>query len=247
MKAFLLAAGKGTRLKGIAEGTPKCLVPIQGKPLLHYWLTLCKAYGITEVLINVHHLADRVLGYLAASDSGIRVIPVYEKSLMGTAGTVAANRGFVQGEDHFFIFYADNLTNMNLQRFLDFHRRNDAVFTMGLFRTQSPRECGIATLDKDNRVIKFREKPPVPETNLANAGIYLAGQDLFDHIPDKETIDFGYDVLPGLVNRMHGYIIDEYLVDIGTPESYQRAQREWRSRSYFQEASHGPCVGGWFD
>ena len=114
-------------------------------------------------------------------------------------------------------------------------------------RTRSPRECGIATLDKNNRVIKFREKPPMPETNMANAGIYLSRQNVFDHIPDKETSDFGYDVLPRLVNRMHGYIIEEYLVDIGTPENYQRAQREWRGRFHLQEVSPGPSVGGWPD
>jgi len=99
---------------------------------------------------------------------------------------------------------------------------------MGLFRTNSPAECGIAALDENDRIIRFTEKPTVPETNLANAGIYLSGPELFDYIPDRETADFGYDVLPNLVTHMHGYVMDEYLMDIGTLENYQRAQREWR-------------------
>lgn len=228
MKAFLLAAGKGTRLKPVTDEVPKCLISIQGKPLLHYWLTLCKRYGVMEVLINVHHLAHLVFNYLGTNKHGLHIVPFYEERLLGTAGTVAANRWFVEGEDHFFIFYADNLTNVNLRRFLDFHRGHRAIFTMGLFRTNSPVECGIAALDENDQIIRFTEKPTAPETNLANAGIYLSGLELFEYIPNKEPVDFGYDVLPNLLNRMHGYVIDEYLLDIGTPENYQRAQREWR-------------------
>jgi mannose-1-phosphate guanylyltransferase len=228
MKAFLLAAGRGTRLGTITEKTPKCLVPIQGKPLLHYWLRLCRHYGITDVLINVHHLADRVLNYLACNNYGIDIIPFYENTLMGTAGTVAANRWFVAGEDQFFILYADNLTNVNLQKFLDFHKRHCAIFTMGLFRSSSPEQCGVVSLDERNLIVKFCEKPSKPETNMANAGIYLSGQELFDRIPERARTDFGYDVLPTLVNRMHGYVIDEYLIDIGTLQNYRRAQREWQ-------------------
>lgn len=228
MKAFLLAAGKGTRLRPLTNKIPKCLVPIQGRPLLHYWLTLCGSSGINEVLINVHHLADHVLDYLRSNTFGLNVVPFYEERLLGSAGTVAANRWFVEGEDDFFIFYADNLTNLDLRRFLDFHKKRRALFTMGLFRTNCPAQCGIATLDEEDIITEFIEKPEMPKTDLANAGIYLAGEELFDYIPDKETVDFGHDVVPNLVNRMHGYVISDYLVDVGTLENYERAQREWR-------------------
>lgn len=228
MKSFLLAAGRGTRLKPLTDSVPKCLVLINGKPLIHYWLELCERHGITEVLINLHHLPEKVIQFIESSSYRVKIHTIFEEKLLGTAGTVFSHRDFVRDEERFFIFYADNLTNADVAAMRNFHERKGSLFTMGLFRADEPQSCGIATLNEDDRVIEFVEKPSSPRGNLANAGIYLAEKEIFQYFPRKEFMDFGFDILPQLIGKMHGYEIKEYLLDIGTYENYQRAQREWR-------------------
>ena len=229
MKAFLLAAGLGTRLKPITDNIPKCLVKIHNQPLLYYWLKLCEKYGIDEVIINLHYLPDKVKEFLDGNQTAVRVKTVYEKKLLGSGGTILNNKDFVKGEESFFIFYADNLTNVNLEKMKSFHKTHNEFLTMGLFITNSPESCGIAELDRSEKIIDFVEKPKKPKSNLANAGIYLARQEIFSFFPDnKELIDFGFDILPKLVNKMYGFVISDYLIDIGTMENYKRAQIEWK-------------------
>jgi mannose-1-phosphate guanylyltransferase len=227
MRAFLLAAGDGTRLRPLTETVPKCLVPIKGVPLLNIWFDLLKLHGVTVVLVNLHYLPHLVQHYINSNVSEINVRTFYEETLLGTAGTVLANRDFVRDERCFVIAYADNLTNVNLKRMVDFHVERGGVLTVGLFRAEAPEECGIAEIDGENVITSFTEKPTHPVSNLANAGIYIAGQELFDYIPMKKFVDFGFDVLPHLVGKMYGYVIEEYLIDIGDPANYKRANEQW--------------------
>ena len=232
MKAFLLAAGLGTRLRPLTETTPKCLVPIKGKPLMEWWLALFAKHGVTEVLVNTHYLADAVRGFIGAWNSG-GASPVvkefYEVTLLGSGGTVAANRDFVGDDEDFLICYADNLTDVDLTAFQKFHRTHDGILSMALFNTNRPRECGIAALDESGRIVEFVEKPARPKSNLANAGLYIARKRIFDYLPqDRVPLDFGKDVLPQLIGKMYGWQTEGYLLDIGTIENYEKANREWR-------------------
>lgn len=228
MKAFLLAAGAGTRLRPLTDRIPKCLVPIEGVPLLGIWFRLLHRYGVTSVLLNTHHHAGQVRDYVASGPvPGLEVVLAHEPELLGSAGTVAANRDFVGGEERFLVIYADNLTSVDIGRFLRFHEEKRSPFTMGLFETREPEQCGIATLDGDGRVIRFVEKPKQPESNLANSGLYVAGPALFDLMPRKTFIDFGFDILPLMVGRMYGYRIREFFIDLGTPDRLERARLEW--------------------
>jgi mannose-1-phosphate guanylyltransferase len=229
MKAYLLAAGLGTRLRPLTDNISKCLVPICGEPLLAIWFRLLYAHGIEAVLINVHHLAEQVAAFARAhAPQGLQVTVVHEAVLLGSAGTVLANRAFVANEREFFVLYADNLTNVDLSAIAAFHRARQANFTMGLWHAPEPRACGIAELDGDARIVSFIEKPAEPRSDLANAGIYIATQAVFDDIPAQPLpVDFGLHVLPRLVGRMHGVAINGYLLDIGNHERLARAEREW--------------------
>ena len=174
MKAFLLAAGIGSRLRPITENIPKCLVPINGHSLLYYWLKLFEQHGIDEVLINLHHLPDlvfqffdenefdliyylshhsRVFQFLDENEFDLKIHTVFEQELLGSGGTIRNNFDFVCKDDEFLICYADNLTNMNLGRMIDFHRSKCPFLTLGLFYTSNPLKCGIAEVD-ENTFIK---------------------------------------------------------------------------------------------
>lgn len=224
-KAFLLAAGLGTRLRPLTETIPKCLVPINGRPLCDYWFGLCEAHGIEEVLMNTHHLPGPVREYVQGLRRDLRIHLVHEETLLGSAGTVRENAGFVEDEDAFLVIYADNLSNVDLGRLCRFHASHGAPVTMGLFRTAYPSQCGIATLDPDGRVLEFVEKPENPKSDLANAGIYVCNRDTIADIPcEGPAVDYGRDVLPLYTGRMYGLPLECYHLDIGNGESYAEAQ-----------------------
>ncbi|MEN6568369.1 MAG: nucleotidyltransferase family protein [Veillonellales bacterium] len=231
MKAFLLAAGYGTRLRPITDNMPKCLVPIQHQPLLYWWLKLLQKYRVSEVLINTHYRSEQVEHYVEGlQQSDLKIKLVFEQELLGSGGTVKKNADFVSNEKDFLICYADNLTCLNISKLLSFHASHPDVLTMGLFLAGNPGQCGIAVMNPDNVITKFSEKPVNPKSNLANAGIYAADQRLFDYFPaEKPVFDFGYDILPLLIGKMRGYRIREYLLDIGTWENYKKANEDWKN------------------
>jgi mannose-1-phosphate guanylyltransferase len=231
VKAFLLAAGEGRRLRPLTDTIPKCLVPIRGTPLLALWLQLLERDGVTDVLVNVHHAPEQVTGFIDSYRTPMSIATVYEERLLGSAGTVLANRNFVGDESSFVIAYADNLTNVNLHRMIQFHGQRQDAITIGVVPTDIPTQKGTVLIGPDGRVLQFAEKAPRPPSNLANAGIYVANQELFAYldrrVPSSGVLDFGYDVLPDMVPNVAAYEIEEFLMDIGTPEDYEVGQREW--------------------
>lgn len=224
MKAFILAAGVGKRLRPLTEQVPKCLVTIGGRPLLAYWLELLCSHGVDAILVNTHHLHGQVFDFFKRLSPPIHVTLTYEPTLLGSAGTLLANRSFVNDGEDFFIVYADNLTNADLTALRVAHSRMRQVATIGLFHTEVPQECGVVALRDDGIIIEFQEKPSHPRSNLAFAGIIFASTTIFDYIPDKVPCDLGNDVLPSLAGHMAGYELNAYLRDIGTIESYSQAQ-----------------------
>jgi mannose-1-phosphate guanylyltransferase len=223
-KAFLLAAGLGTRLYPLTQTTPKCLVPVGGRPLLAYWVDLLAYHGFTDVLVNLHHLPDQVTAFLDQLETDIRFEPFFEPELLGSAGTVRENRAFA-GDAPFLVAYADDLTDANLSALMAAHSPTGPMLTMALFEAPEPHRCGIAELDAAGTIVSFEEKPAAPKSSLANAGLYVSDGRLFDVIPDETPADFGRHVLPRLIGRMRGYRLTESLIDVGTPESYAAAQR----------------------
>lgn len=223
-KAFLLAAGVGSRLRPLTDRIPKCLVPINGRPLCDYWFGLCEAHGIEEILMNTHYLPDPVREYVAGTGRDVRIHLIHEETLVGSAGTVRDNAAFVQDEDGFLVIYADNLSNADLTRLTQFHASHGGPITMGLFRAAYPDQCGIATTDESGRIVDFVEKPRNPQSNLANAGLYVCDYSTIAEIPENTVVDYGHDVLPRYTGRMYGLPLDCFHLDVGNPESYAEAQ-----------------------
>jgi mannose-1-phosphate guanylyltransferase len=228
LKAFLLAAGHGTRLRPLTDTLPKCLLPVRGIPLLQIWLEQCCRFGIDEVLINIHAHADLVQKFLASySGSSPKVQIVRETELLGSAGTLLANRGWVDSEACFWVFYADVLNRVDLAAMLEMHRSVKPAATLGVCRVPDPTRCGIVEVSEDGTIHEFVEKPAHPNGNLAFAGLLVGTPVLLDAIPRKHRVDIGFDVLPLLAGDMLAYSISDYLIDIGTMENYQRAQETW--------------------
>lgn len=227
MKAFLLAAGHGSRLRPITDTIPKCLVPIRGTPLLSIWLRLCKQFGIGEVLINVHAHADIVREFLRqrADDMNVRVVE--EPQLLGSAGTLRCNRDWVAADDLFWVFYADVLCRPELGGMLQLHCRRRPAATLGVYEVSDPSRCGIVSTDGERIVQQFVEKPTSPMGNSAFSGVMIGTPEMLDVIPSDTPVDIGFDVLPRLVGRMLAFPMREYLIDIGTMKNYRMAQETW--------------------
>lgn len=237
MKAFLLAAGYGTRLRPITDTLPKCLVPINGQPLLGWWFQLLRKNGIDEVLVNTHYLPEQVEEYTEKfnREHGHFVRTVYEADLLGSGGTILDNKKFIPDGESFCICYADNLTDINLKRMVDYHQKHEGILTTALFHTDKPKQCGIAAVNSKGQITEFVEKPESPKSDLANGGIYVADYELINILETNNcgnVLDMGKDILPKLTGAMYAYFMSEYLIDVGTPDNYEKAQREWKHDYY---------------
>jgi len=234
MKAFLLAGGLGTRLRPLTDSTPKCLLPVQGTPLLQIWFDIFRQYSIDEVLINVHSHGDAIRSFIDDHKDGLRVRLFEETTLLGSAGTVLANREWVSKETSFWVFYADVLTTTNLNQMLAFHTSRGQIATIGVYDVPDPSRCGIVQVNERGVVLDFVEKPKAPVGNLAFSGLMLATPALLNFIPEDCPVDLGFHVLPQIVGRMAAYRIPDFTIDIGTLETYRAAQENWPGRSQLQ-------------
>ncbi len=229
MKALLLAAGLGTRLRPLTATTPKCLVPIAGKPLLGYWLDLLCGQCNMQVLINTHYLAEQVRGFVQNSPYQDKVHLSHESALLGTAGTLLANRHFFD-KDSVMLVHADNFSIFDPQQFIAAHdnRPKGCEITMMTFFTDQPETCGIVEVDKNNIVRDFHEKISDPPGNLANGAVYILEKsvlkDLIQSAPSPT--DFSTEVLPRYIGRIYTFYNSSYHRDIGTPESYKQAEHD---------------------
>jgi mannose-1-phosphate guanylyltransferase len=180
VKALLLAAGEGTRLRPVTNTISKCLVPINGKPLLEYWLENLSKAGVDEFLINTSYLKEQVEEFVKTSKYADKITLVYEPKLLNTAGTLLANKEFFKNEA-FMLVHADNLSFCDFKAFIDAHNThpNGCDITMMTFKTDNPSACGIVELDSDGVVQKFHEKVKKPPSNLANGAVYICEPNIF--------------------------------------------------------------------
>lgn len=195
--------------------------------MLAIWLDLCHRHGIDEVLINAHSHGEQVREYLAAHRNGVKSTVVDEPVLLGSAGTIVANRRWVEGERSFWIIYADVLTNARLGRMMQFHRERQGLATLGGYEVPDPERCGIMQVDAEGRIQGFVEKPKTPAGRLAFSGMMIADEAVLDRIPGNLPADLGFDVLPRLAGKMYAWPISDYLLDIGTLANFELAQKTW--------------------
>ena len=234
MRALLLAAGIGSRLRPLTDTTPKCLVRVHDRPLLDYWLDLVFAGGIERALLNTHWLAEQVREHVASSPWRSRIDLVHEDELLGTGGTVLANRDWFENEA-FLVAHADNLTDFDVPGLIAAHRNRPEghVMTMLGFRTDDPSSCGILELDRhDSTVLAFHEKVKDPPGNLANGAVYIFEPEVIADIArlGRDIVDLSTEIIPSYLGRILCVETSGYHRDIGNPESLRRAHSEFKPR-----------------
>ncbi len=236
MKALILAAGKGTRLQDLTRNCPKPMLPVQGKPLLEWVVTWLRAHGITEIAMNLHYCPAVITEHFGnGSRFGVELTYSHEPTLLGTAGAAKRLAHFL--DEPFVVAYGDLFTNLDLQRLIDAHQQHrqveETLATLALYQVPNPTACGLVEQDAAGRVTRFVEKPPPDQvfTDLANAGVMICEPEILQFIPEETSFDFGREVFPAVLaagKALWGQTIgqQEYLIDIGTPENFARAQQE---------------------
>ena len=229
IKAILLAAGLGKRLRPLTLDKPKCLMEINRVPLLKIWLEKLVKIGCSEVLINTHYLAEQVTEFIEKySPAELKIKISHEESLLGTAGTLIKNINFA--DQTTILMHSDNYTNCDLNGLLSMHKNKakNCLLTMLTFNSQNPSSCGIVETDKRGVLTTFHEKVKNPPSNIANGAIYVFDSQFISWLKDQnqEFIDFSKDLIPCLTDRIQTWHTNDFFIDIGTPESLLLAQKE---------------------
>ncbi|NLP43239.1 MAG: NDP-sugar synthase [Peptococcaceae bacterium] len=229
MKAMILAAGMGTRLRPLTDPVPKPMVPILNTPVMGYSLKLLQKHGIKDVIANTHYSPYYITDFFQdGAEFGVKLQYSYEKELLGTAGGVKNNRDFL--DETFFVLSGDALTDIDLTAMYEFHRSQKALATIALKPVKDVSNYGVVVTDEYSRIRSFQEKPKKKEalSNVVNTGIYLFEPEIFDYIPDG-FYDFGRDLFPKLLEldvNFYGFVTDDYWSDIGTLKVYHRAHTD---------------------
>ncbi|MFN0074380.1 MAG: NDP-sugar synthase [Chloroflexota bacterium] len=232
MRALILAAGEGTRLRPLTLKRPKPMLPVGGRPVLGHHLELLRSHGVRDVAINTHFRPDAIVDYVGDGSSfDLAVTYSHEEQLLGSAGAAKKLEYFF--ENTFIVLYGDVLTDLDLGELVAYHRDRQAVATLALYRVPDPERCGIVVMDELGMVNNFVEKPEAALGlgNLANAGIYILEPTVLSLVPHNQTFDFGQDLFPLLLEQglpVAAMTPAAYVCDIGSIDRYWRADDDVR-------------------
>jgi mannose-1-phosphate guanylyltransferase / phosphomannomutase len=234
MKAVVMAGGEGTRLRPMTANQPKPLLPVINRPIMEHVLRLLKRHGFTETVVTVQFLAALIRNYFGDGEElGMTLSYATEEIPLGTAGSVK-NAQEALRDDRFLVISGDALTDMDLTDMVRFHKENGALVTIGLKRVPNPLEFGIVIADDDGRIQRFLEKPTWGQvfSDTVNTGIYVMEPEVLQRVAEGESVDWSSDVFPELLAEgapLYGYVADCYWEDVGTHESYLKAQADMLS------------------
>lgn len=227
MKALILAAGFGTRLGKRTENSPKALVEVGGRAILDHNIRKLLSAGISQILVNTHYLAPQVEDFLRKQPYRELVTPVFEPSLLGTAGSVKANWHYFENND-FLVMHGDNFFEADLKPLLQAHlnRTLGTIMTMATFDTTHPELCGTVLTDSDGVIVEFFEKTIQTPSSRANSAIFVISSEakgIFDGVSPVEN-DISLHVIPRLLGKIQECFLPGNFIDIGSPDGLKRAQ-----------------------
>ena len=234
MKAMVFAAGQGTRLHPLTDNLPKALVPVAGRPMIEYSLLLLRHYGINEIVVNLHHLGDKIENHLGdGSRLGLRITYSREKELLDTGGGLLRARPLL-GDAPFAVINGDVVIDLDLGAVIDRHREDGAAATLVLRPDADADRYGAIEISADRRVRKFLnyQAPPGPSgplTKLMFTGVQILNPTIFDYLAREESPRFGTtrDTYPKMLvggESLYGFPFEGFWQDLGTPERIRQAE-----------------------
>jgi mannose-1-phosphate guanylyltransferase / phosphomannomutase len=235
VKAVVMAGGEGTRLRPMTANQPKPMLPVANRPIMEHVLRLLRRHGFDETIVTVQFLAALVRNYFGDGEEfGMNLQYATEEMPLGTAGSVRNAEDALRDEP-FLVISGDALTDLDLTAMVNFHKETGALVTVGLARVPNPLEFGIVITQEDGQIQRFLEKPTWGQvfSDTVNTGVYVMEPEVLAEVPPGELVDWSGDIFPKLLKRgapLFGYVTDDYWEDVGTHESYLKAQADVLSR-----------------
>lgn len=250
---MIMAAGAGTRLNPLTLNVPKPMVPVVNTPILEFILRHLQKSNINDVVANTHYIAESIQNvYGGENRLGMNFQYVYEPKLTGTAGGVKKTEFFFTPGETFIVVSGDALTDVNIEKLYEQHKKSGAIATMALkeIPISEVEHFGVVVIDKDSRVIGFQEKPQPEEakSNLVNTGIYIFETDVFKYIPANQFYDFAKNVFPSMMDNnepLFGYVIEDYWNDIGTIKQYKYSSMDILNKKVKLDIPYEENQNGW--
>lgn len=225
--AIILAGGLGTRLRSVINDIPKPMAPVNGKPFLHYLFQYLQRQKIYKAVLSVGYKSELIAEFFGDEYLGIKIQYSVEEEPLGTGGGI--KKAFQLVDDYAFVLNGDTYFDVNLNELKDFYLHTKGDISLSLKLMQNFDRYGTVQIGEANRISRFEEKKFM-EQGLINGGVYCFSKGLFDRIHVAEKFSFEKDVLEKYCTEMNftGKVFDNYFIDIGIPEDYEKAQRDFK-------------------
>lgn len=235
MKAFILSAGLGTRLRPVIEGKPKVMAEIGGKPVLEHLINLCKIHGFISIIINLHYLPQAVVDYFGdGSRLGVSIVYSLEKEkIMGGAGALKRAENLI-GNEAFIVLNGDVMTNVNLSEMIAFHRQKKGLGTFLVHDTDHPQDSDLVEFDENHLINKFfRGSPDYAKKPISKTGTHIFEPEVLRFIPADIEYSLEHDLIPDLLRKnkmLYAFYDNEaYSKDMGTPQRLEQVNNDYES------------------
>ncbi|MCM8814451.1 MAG: NDP-sugar synthase [Candidatus Omnitrophica bacterium] len=224
---MILLGGQGTRLRPFTLSRPKSFLPVANVPMIHYQLMLLAKYKVDNVILAISPHCKKYRDFLnIAKNLGIKLSLSCEKYPLGTGGGIKNAFRYLKGDEPFFVFNGDIISDCNLEKMLAFHKSSRSDVSIAVVKVENPKDFGVLVIDEEKRIRQFIEKPEVPVSNLINAGIYIFQPEILDEIPSGREVSVEKETFPYLIRsgkKVYAYIHDGYWMDVGTLDKYRIA------------------------
>ena len=228
---LILCGGFGKRLRDVINNRPKPMAEINGRPFLDILIDYVASYGFRRFVLCIGYMGDVIKQHYQERESSLTILFSEEREPLGTGGAIKNTEPLIQSNP-FLVMNGDSFCPVNLHTFLDFHTSKSALLSIALVRAKETQDYGAIALRESQRIVSFDEKRvgaglcPSPGNSFINAGIYLFDSHILSLIPSHKKISLEYDLFPKVINReFYGYVTSETLIDIGTPERYEKAEQ----------------------
>ncbi|MCF8304276.1 MAG: nucleotidyltransferase family protein [Bacteroidales bacterium] len=228
-EAVILAGGLGTRLRTVVKEIPKSMAPVNGKPFLEYQLAYVKRFGIERIIFSVGYLRDSIIQYFGDHFKRFNIAYAIEQEPLGTGGGICNALKHVNG-DEALVLNGDTMFDVDLRAMADQHHQNKADLTLALKEVDDVSRYGAVYIDDENQIIGFSEKNTETGKGLINGGIYIIKKDIFTRMGLSGKFSMEKDVFEKHLHNLdiYGFASKAYFLDIGVPEDYERAQKEFK-------------------
>ncbi|MDI6807169.1 MAG: nucleotidyltransferase family protein [Candidatus Aenigmarchaeota archaeon] len=236
MKVVILCGGVGMQMRPLTFSSPKSMLPLGYKPLLEHMLTFYKQQGFYNFILLVGYLGEQIIKYFGDGSSlGVKIDYVGEKERLGTAGALRNARDILNST--FVCSFGDIvISGLDLKEMIQYHRERGGIATMLLSRVDDVRRFGYVEIDDKHRITNFIEKPRFPRRGLVSAGLFILEPAIFDYIEKRRKyVTLEDDVFPELIDseKLFGFIHSGYWVDVGSPQDYEKALRDFMTKKIF--------------